>query len=201
MSVNGRNIAILDKFFLIKLREENPHLGYQKLANIMEERLKRSVSKTSIRRILNKKVDLLNSIHLKNTQKSFRVKLSLHNEFEKCLKSEILEQYKTCNIYFGMVQKIARAIMKLPPFNNNDKMIKKFSRTWFIKFQQNHGISYRRCLGTKNVHPTEDIDTEVARIREIIKDYESENVWNTDERESQNLKIRIKKKLKLIKIS
>jgi hypothetical protein len=32
---------------LIKLREENPHLGYQKLANIMEDRLKRSVSKTA----------------------------------------------------------------------------------------------------------------------------------------------------------
>ena len=56
------------------------------------------------------------------------------------------------------------------------------------KISKKHGISYRRCLGTKTVHPTEDIDTEVAGTREIIKYYEPENVpcWNTDERESQN---------------
>ena len=40
-------------------------------------------------------------------------------------------------VYFGMVQKIGRAIMELPPFNNNYKMIKKFSRSWFRKFQKN----------------------------------------------------------------
>ena len=88
MSSKYKKNAIHDKFFLIKLREENPHLGYQKLANIMEDCLK------MIKRYVSK-VDLLNSVHLNNTQKRFQVKLSLHNQSEKCLKSKILEQYKT----------------------------------------------------------------------------------------------------------
>jgi hypothetical protein len=83
MSSKYKKNAIHDKFFLIKLREENPHL-----ANIMEDCLK------MIKRYVSK-VDLLNSVHLNNTQKRFQVKLSLHNQSEKCLKSKILEQYKT----------------------------------------------------------------------------------------------------------
>lgn len=57
----------------------------------------------------------------------------------------------------------------------------KFSRGWFSNFKKRHSLTLKRAYGSSGLINREDYEGDILRIREIMKTYRLEDIFNFDE--------------------
>ena len=97
--------------------------------------------------------------------------------------------FKSVNIFFNLNRNIngdfakfeAEEILAASPEYKKDLKHVKFSRNYFLDFFARYGWKWGIHKGNKKYFPEKVIQDEVNRIREKMKNFTANNIWNADE--------------------
>ena len=57
----------------------------------------------------------------------------------------------------------------------------KFSKTWWKKFQNDRGITWRRICGNRKTYTCGEVEKDRERVRAIMSPYDKRDTFNFDE--------------------
>ena len=164
---------------IINLFEENSTgaktLSHRKLASLATVDLERIVTHTTIRKILRQKDELKKSQTLR--KKDVRVRDDSLIEFEKALKVVFDETSKRAELNLDSAREIAKELASSEKFSPCNFGQVEFGRKWLRNFFRRYGFAHGRKQGSRCFMPKNEIDAEVARIKESFSGYEDCNIW------------------------
>jgi len=133
-----------EKIKILNLLDELPqNIPKNKLAELVSQKIEKTISPTSITRLLEKRAEIVSN---SGDTVGCRLKPYLDQKFENELILEITKLPEDTYINLSVVQNLAARLKTKPEYENALKKGITFRKTWWSNFRKRHGWSVGRPL-------------------------------------------------------